>query len=149
MRPTLKYLDPVIPYSLDAENLLLGTCAQESAMGEYLVQLGGGPARGIYQMEPRTEADIIINFLKNRKDLLLIINNATVGTENRLLDDLTSNLFYATAMARVHYWRVPEPLPAHDDVEGMAYYWKKHYNTFKGKGTVIEFFDNYARYVEG
>lgn len=35
-------------YSDDARDLLLGTCAQESAFGKYRKQLGGGPALGIF-----------------------------------------------------------------------------------------------------
>ena len=69
IRPTLKHLDPVIPYSMAAENLLMGTCAQESRMGQFLVQLEGGPARGIFQMEYSTEYDIIRNFTRFRPEL--------------------------------------------------------------------------------
>ena len=61
--------------------------------------------------------------------------------------DLATDLAYACAMARIHYLRKPEPLPAHDDIEGLARYWKEHYNTFLGKGTVEEFVHNYRRLV--
>ena len=40
-----------------AENLILGTALQESNL-RYLRQLGDGPARGVYQMEPATHDDI-------------------------------------------------------------------------------------------
>ncbi len=46
----LKNLHPYIPYSEDAENLVLGTGAHESAGFEYTVQVGGGPALGKCQM---------------------------------------------------------------------------------------------------
>jgi hypothetical protein len=39
-------------------------------------------------------------------------------------------------MCRLHYRRVAEPLPAAKDTEAMAAYWKAHYNTPLGKGTV-------------
>lgn len=44
--------------SSSAVNLLLGTAAQESAFGTYLRQIGGGPARGVFQMAPATAKDI-------------------------------------------------------------------------------------------
>lgn len=148
IRPTLGYLDPVIPYSMAAENLLMGTCATESGMGRYLMQLSDGPACGIYQMEGKTEIDVIENFIRFRADLAKRVGDLTIRVRGILLNDLIGNLFYATAMARVHYWRVAEPLPAHDDVIEMAHYWKAYFNTMKGKGTVEQFIDNYRRYVK-
>lgn len=49
--------------TFDVVELLLLTCAAESAMGKYIMQVGG-PARGIFQMEPNTEKDIWENWLK-------------------------------------------------------------------------------------
>ena len=46
---------------------------------------------------------------------------------------------YATTIARLIYWRVPRPLPAASDLEGLAAYWKAHYNTAAGRGTVEHF----------
>ena len=40
-----------------AEALLLGTAVVESGLSA-LVQAGGGPALGLYQIEPATHADI-------------------------------------------------------------------------------------------
>ena len=60
IQPTLKDLNL---YSLAAEQLLAGTCAQESGMGTYIAQVNG-PALGIYQMEPVTEYDLIKNYIR-------------------------------------------------------------------------------------
>jgi hypothetical protein len=49
------------------------------------------------------------------------------------------NHFYAAAMCRVFYLRVPERLPQADDSAAMARYWKRYYNTHLGKGTVEGF----------
>lgn len=147
IRPVLKYLDPVIPYSLTAENLLMGTCAQESKMGTYLVQLGDGPALSIFQMEPATHDDIWDNFLlynpeiANKIACLSSTNNASHAVE------LIGNLSYAAAMVRVHYFRRPESLPYGNGVPGLASYWKCHYNTECGKGTEEEFIRNYGALV--
>ena len=63
--PTLQFIGL---YSESAVNLLLGTAAQESHMGTYLTQIKG-PALSIYQIEPKTHADIWKNYLSYRLDL--------------------------------------------------------------------------------
>ena len=50
-----------------------------------------------------------------------------------MAEEMTGNLYYATAMCRVHYRRVKEPIP--NTVIGQAQYWKRYYNTPLGKGT--------------
>ncbi len=147
IRPVLMHLSDEIPYSLVAENLLMGTCAQESKMGTWLVQLDNGPAKGIFQMEPDTYYDIQKNYLFYRSDLSDLVGDLCCfrGLEEEVV--LAGNMFYAAAMCRVHYRRVPEAMPASGDVEGLARYWKKYYNTALGKGTVEEFIKNYERYV--
>ena len=50
-------------------------------------------------------------------------------------------------MCRVHYYRVSEALPEENDIEGMARYWKKYYNTPLGAGTEEEFIHNYKEYM--
>ena len=55
--------------------------------------------------------------------------------------DLETNDLYACAMCRIHYQRVREPLPDADDLEGQAAYWKAHYNTPLGAGTVEHFIE--------
>ncbi len=146
VRPTLQYLDDLIPYSMAAENLLLGTCAQESEMGLYIHQTNGGPAQGIFQMEPETETDIWANFLYFRLELSDRINDLLPAKIPG--PHLIGNLYYAAAMCRTHYYRQPESLPSEDDVAGLAYMWKRGYNTSKGKGTIEKFIDNYERYVK-
>ena len=140
-------------YSVAAENLLLGTALQESGL-RYLKQLGGGPALGVYQMEPATHQDIWINYLNAREDLKYKVLE---WHEESMIDDpvnaeevtrqpsaMTWNLAYATAMARVHYLRVPEPLPEAHNVMDMAEYWKAHFNTPRGAGTPEEYVANYV-----
>lgn len=129
----------------DAVELVLGTAAQESAYGKYRKQLGGGPALGIFQMEPNTFHDILINFLAFKPDLKVRIMKLSGVTELNA-SDLETNDVLATCMCRVHYLRVKEPIPV--DLQGWASYWKKWYNTPKGKGTDIEFMRNYKKYVK-
>ncbi|PKR56390.1 hypothetical protein COO92_21230 [Thalassospira lohafexi] len=131
-----------------AENLLMGTAAQESGLGQYVVQLGNGPARGIFQMEPSTLHDIQQNFLSYRPELKA---KAEAHKAPALSDasNLICNLAYAALMCRIHYYRVSEALPGANDLAGLARYWKRYYNTALGKGSESEFIENYHRYVEG
>lgn len=140
VRPTLQALNDQIPYSEAAEELLMGTAAQESHL-VYLHQLGG-PARGVYQIEPETMNDIFTNYLAFRPELEKMVIDAA-GRGANLHDELTTNLKYATIIARIIYKRVPEALPEATDVDGMATYWKKFYNTPLGRGTTEEFVTNY------
>jgi hypothetical protein len=129
-------------YSEAAVNLLLGTCAQESAMGTYLKQING-PALGIYQMEPNTHDDICDNFLKYRPELA----GKVLGIDSCQSANLMNNLAYATAMARIQYLRAPAELPDANDTPELGRYWKLFYNSQNGKGCIDEFVANYARYV--
>jgi hypothetical protein len=132
-------------YSDAARNLLLGTCAQESNMGKYIHQIDG-PALGIYQMEPATHNDIWANYLRYRDALVDKIY--LFAQEDIEAEQMIWNIKYATAMCRVHYLRVPHPLPDADDIEGLANYWKAHYNTHLGAGTIAQFYANYKEYVK-
>ena len=142
---TLLALKQEIKYSLHAENLVLGTAAQESAYGKYAVQIGGGPARGKFQMEEATHNDIWKNFLKYKPRLAKLVLSISGLTEPDF-NALEKNDIYACAMCRVHYFRVKEPIPT--TLNGYAYYWKQYYNTHEGKGTISEFINNYLKYVK-
>lgn len=142
IRPVLVYLGM---HSEAAENLLLGTAAQESHLGKYLTQLSG-PALGLFQIEPFTHDDIHHTYLAFRPQLAKQVVTLT-GTWPDRHAQLASNAGYAVAIARLKYYRIDEPLPAANDVEGLARYWKAHYNSPQGAGTVEEFVDNWHRYV--
>ena len=142
VRPTLERLEL---HSEAAENLVVGTALQESGGLRWLEQLGGGPARGVYQIEPATHDDVWKNFLGYRHKLADTIGALLASAPSRH-EQLVTNLAYATAMARVHYLRVPEPLPEAGDVRALARYWKAHYNTALGAGAAADFAANYLRF---
>ena len=133
IRPSLQYIKL---WSRAAEQLLLATAIAESNL-HWLKQIEG-PALGVYQVEPATHDDIWINFLRDRHKLMDRVENLTNRTPRRL-DQLVTNLAYATAIARLVYYRRPEPLPEAGDLYSMAEYWKAHYNTVLGAGTVEGF----------
>ena len=141
VRPALKLIGL---HSLAAENLVMGTAAQESHL-EYLKQLGGGPALGLFQVEPFTYDDYWENFVDDREDLRDSILAAIRTTGEPQPDRVIWDLRYAAIMCRIHYRRIPKPLPEAGDVWAMAAYWKRYYNTVHGAGTEQEFVDNYRR----
>lgn len=118
-----------------AEELLLGTALQESECGTYLHQLGQGPAIGIFQMEPRTHDDLWTTFLSRRADLSARVSSLLMPGQSRL-DQLAGNLLYAAAMARLLYYRCPEPLPFPGDIPAQAAFYKRWYNTAQGAASV-------------
>lgn len=107
----------------------------ESLGGKYIHQVKG-PACGIYQMEPATARDILENYLSYKPDLATEVRNLYISRLS-LEDNLTMNFAWATAMCRIHYLRVKEPIPS--TLEERAAYWKKYYNTSKGKGFTYDY----------
>ena len=99
-----------------------------------------GPARGMWQCEPRTHRDYW-RWLE-KKDLITAVE-ATVGMDSPDLDALVFDLRYQCLMARVHYRRIRAPLPV--DQRSMALYWKKYYNSHLGAGTVEGFMRDHRR----
>lgn len=130
-------------YSPYAVELLMGTCAQESAMGKYRKQIGGGPALGIMQIEPNTFHDVINNFLSYREEVAEKVKKAC-GVTSFNATDLVYNDKLSICFARLIYYRVKESIPA--TLEKQAAYYKKYYNTPLGKATEDEYIRNYNKY---
>ena len=136
IRPTLEFLDLASP---SAERLLLGTAITESRL-RHLRQFGGGPALGLYQIEPATHRDLFENFLDYPRRHALRDRLQGLAAPSESLDRrLIANLSYATAAARLIYFRRPEALPDAGDLQAIAGYWKAHYNTSRGAGTPWHF----------
>lgn len=128
-------------WSVAAEQLVYGTGATESGGYVFLDQTtpGPGPAYGFWQMEEPTHYDLWTNYLAGQPSALRDVLFQMAGAARLPIPDVTTlhgNMFYAAAMCRVHYRRVRQPLPEAGDAFGMASYWKKYYNTYKGAGTV-------------
>lgn len=144
-------IEPVLSklqiYSKEAEEILVFTCAAESLGGYYLKQVKG-PALGAYQMEPNTYMDLWLNYIRNKNRLATLMamhhNVTTIPDANRLVWDLN----FSTAMTRIHYLRVKEQLPKADDVDAIWEYYKKYYNTVKGKAEKEESIKKYQKFLK-
>lgn len=159
IRPSLNAIDM---YSPHAEELLIGTMAQESLGGRYLVQIKG-PALSPYMIEPATFYDVWKNIreksieLKKKakeegKEISDTLHDKVMSicklSSEPMAEDLIYNLYLSTIMCRLKYRSIKEPLPDPKSAMQMAQYWKLYYNTLQGKGTVDEFVRNYYAYVK-
>lgn len=133
VKPVLERLNL---YSLAAEQLVMGTGAQESAGFRYIRQHLGegkhGRGRGLWQVEPETAKDLI-----DRHGFKLIRLGIDLATEQ--IPRLEGDMYLGAALCRLKYMDAPEKLPAAGNLNGLAYYWKRYYNTLKGKGRPEEF----------
>lgn len=136
--PVLRLLDL---YSRAASNLMLGTALAESGL-VHRRQIGGGPARGLFQIEPATFQDVYRRYLPRRTGLLTRVNGLLLANRTPA-DQLYDNDRFACAIARLKYWMCPLPLPRADDAPALAAYWLRHYNA-GGKGSVEKFLAAYT-----
>lgn len=138
--------------SPEAVELLMMTSAQESWCGRYLQQEGCGVALGIFQIEPTTYRDLWDNFIRYNKSIGDRLFSAfKIGHESFSVH-LRGNLPYQIIIARLNYYRFPAKIPSFDsegkpDTLAMAQYYKKYWNTVKGKATIPEVLRNYDKYA--
>ncbi len=129
-----------------ADLLILGTACAESDCGRYLIQRGG-PALGICGMEPGMTGhdDIWVNYLASRSELTRRVKLLMTNPENPTAEEMTWNLKYSCAMARIKYLRDKDKIP--DTLPGQAAYWKRVYNTEAGKGTLDRYIAKWNQFI--
>jgi|TARA_R110000823_G_scaffold266098_2_gene385918 hypothetical protein len=136
----------------DAVTLVHETGLVESGY-KYLRQLGDGPAKSFYQIEPASCVDSLVHYLKHRRSLMGMCAEASMvdlkhwqSYDEKLWSDiLEKNIAAGIVHCRIKYWRVPKPMP--NTLEGRAKYWKKYYNTDQGKGTEEKYIDTVREYL--
>ena len=128
-------------WSVSAQQLLIATAVYESQL-QYLTQLNNGPARGYYQMEMTTLNDLYTNYLHYRPEKLELLNTFLIPEMSRE-ENLTTNLAYSTACARLQYYRRKESLPISKDMMGHWHYYKKYWNSSLGKATELGFIETW------
>jgi hypothetical protein len=141
-----KYASP------EAVNLVLATGIVESRY-EYIKQMGDGPARSFWQVEPATAVDTLAHFLVHRGSLMQKCAEATLVDlkywqtydENVWAEILEKNIAAGIVHARLKYWRVPKKMPS--SLEGQADYWKKYYNSESGAGSPEHFIELVKKYL--
>ena len=136
-------------FSEDAVQLLLMLAAYESNMGKFIKQVGG-PALGIFQMEPETHDDIWKNFILGNKSVNFAVAKFLPSTHSLTKKSdgselLATDIRYATVMARAFFMRFKEPIP--DSDYDKARYAKYYWNTEAGKATINDYFTAYRSLV--
>ena len=130
-----------LPASQAAVQLLAMIAAHESGGFRYVQQMNNGPAKGLLQMEPIGLAEVK-RYMRLRPEKFTQLP----APEMLMLDSLVFDTEWAVACARVFFMAKPEPLPAMDDVEGLAKYAKQHWNSDSGKATWEDYAEAYRRY---
>lgn len=144
-------------YTQEAHDLILMTALHESGGLKYKRQVGGGPALGYGQMESATHEDLYVNYLRYRPLVMLTVKQfldgadtyETAGVEIPYPELLVNNDVYCILMMRLHYLRVPQPLPkatADNYLRDLSEYCKEHYNK-TGKATPEKYLEDYLLYM--
>lgn len=134
-----------------ATQMLIGIAAVESDMCKNLKNTICS-SLGPWQIEKKTFEDIKDRYLMRHDKQQLrdeVENVCDVTLENLPFEELLTNFKLGCAFARIRLWWVSTSLPEVNDVEGMAEYWKAHYNTALGAGTEQDFVDKYNKYEIG
>ena len=145
--PTLKHLGS---HSLAAENLLLGTAAQESGLGFHLLQDSGGhKGLGIYQINEELHKNIWDNYLAFDPDLASTVRG--IASQHDFLKhphaELATNLTYSTAIAWLIYRRAKVALPDHYNLVALAHCWLNYYPTLQSNPNANQFVDNFKLFI--
>lgn len=146
VRPTIGQMGY---WSEDSEELLMMVSAHESQGFMKRRQDGGGPAKGLCQMEPVAFDDLRLRYFPLRPEIRAAVLGVLPPGTQMSLDLLEADDRFAFAMARAHFLKVPEPIPPRDDLEAMAAYAKRFWNSMAGKATPEKYLSDYRRYVLG
>jgi len=121
-----------------AVDLMLETAAQETHCGQLRDPTPNGAGRGIFQIDPIAFNDICQRARAN--DLAMIYSEFAIDIKKVRHDALDHSPLLAAIFCRLFYKLIPEPVPS--TLVGRAAYWKKYYNTERGKGSVGEYVNN-------
>jgi len=107
----------------------MGTVLKESGL-KFLKQIGGGPGLGLGQIEPATTKDVWFRYLARPDKLELRYKvSQFISPSPDILEQVAGNMYLSVAIIRVKYFMQSEALPGEFDVEGMADYWGRYYQT--------------------
>lgn len=129
-----------LPGDENVVRLLLMIAAHESGGFHYCKQVKG-PALGLFQMEPPTYRHVM-QYLERTGKFPAI--SRRLHAERMLIDTE-----FAAAIARVYLYTFPEPIPDADDLEGLAAYAKKYWNTEYGAATAEKYLNDFKKHAWG
>ena len=127
-------------YSDDALALVVRTGNAESGYSALKGYGEGNPAIGFWQIEPATMYDMMRNYIIYRAPYRKALEELGMKFKGDDIEiSVMSNMGVQAALCRLHYRRDSKPIPSWDDLASQGKYWKRVYNTIKGRGTVKHF----------
>ena len=121
-----------------AVEMLVETCAAETLLAAVKDTTLYYAGAGVAQVDEGT-----FNWLKEKyqshKLARSIKKKLGVELSKVSYNELDFSPIISLIFARLRYWAVPEAIPV--TIEERAKYWKKHYNTSKGKGSPEEYLE--------
>lgn len=129
-----------LPASENVIRLLMMIAAHESRGFVCCKQLNGGPALGLFQMEPNT-FDFVMGYLKRKGNFPLVSRD---DIAERMLIDFE----FSVAVARVYLWTEPKQIPHQNHLMGLAQYASDYWNR-GGDGEPREYLNDYLVHVRG
>lgn len=138
-----------------AADLIYRTGVHESGYLKNVRQIGGGPARGLTQVEKNTALDIVQNYAKSRKDVMNVLTTVSGKSQTQLMGMskegigslIEENQAFAAALTRYKYKISPEAIPV--SLEDQAAYWAKNYwagNNNLRKEKIRQFISNNRKF---
>lgn len=115
--------------------LLCETVAVETQFGTFKDSTPNGAGRGLAQIDKISFDDVQARAA--RADIDALKAAFDIDIKNIEWDDLNFSPLLALVFARLHYKLRPGAIPL--TMKGRAEYWKKFYNSLRGKGTVDQY----------
>ncbi len=140
VQPTLSYLaqHERCLESEEAAQLLVGTAVVESGL-RYSLQLTRWSARSYFKIEFATAESVNRRYGEQFELIRLLLPARMISYDSEFIMQLPRNHMLACAVARLHYWSAPEPLPEAGDIAGLGAYWARWYRPPKQDATPERF----------
>ena len=122
--------------------LLCETAAAETQFGTYFDPTPNGAGRGLMQCDQLPFKDTVNR--ASAKDIAAIKTAFDIDLKTVKWDDLNYSPLLAMIIARLHYKLRPGAIP--QTLKGRAEYWKLHYNSVEGKGTVEHYIQSAKKF---
>lgn len=123
--------------NLNASMFILRTCAAETQFCTYPDQHALTNGVGAFQID-----QIAFDDIKDRtrdRNKAIVLNAFGYKWDEIELKHLAFNLELSAIFCRLFLLLKPEPIPIASNLQMQAVYWKTHYNTSAGKGTIKHF----------
>jgi hypothetical protein len=127
----------------NAVAMLLETACVETCLGTYQDPTPQGAGWGLTQGDQIAIIDVA--YRTRPSDVARIQEHFGFSMRALKAHDLANNALKAFIFTRCFYKLLPEVFPS--TVEGRAQYWKTHYNTDLGKGTIHEYIEKANLYL--